>query len=74
MRTDTRYAGEMSKVRFWQEAALLAMQAHIRAHPPSPGLVGENLFDYCRRASRFAFEMAEQMHKAHGPSVAPDVR
>lgn len=70
--TNIRHDAEMSKVRFWQEAALKAMHAYAVTHPPN--FNGQaDLVRYTRRAAKFAFEMAEQMHKNHGPSVAPDL-
>lgn len=68
----THLAGEMDKLRFWQEAALRAMEAFIIANPLRTFDETNGIGQYTRRASKFAFEMAEQMHKNHGPSVAPE--
>lgn len=72
--SNVRHQGEMAKIAFWQEAALRAMEAYIIANPPSKHDQVQGINAYTARASRFAFEMAEQMHKNHGPSVAPDLR
>lgn len=63
--------GEMDKLRFWQEAALRAMQSYIIAVPPNTS-TGPLSAAYTKRCSEFAFDMAERMHKNHGPNVAPD--
>lgn len=63
----------MSRMRFWQEAALRAMQAFIVTNPPQ-SLSTSNIEQYAIKASRFAFEVAEQMHKNHGPNVDPELR
>ena len=64
---------EMDRTRFWQQAALGAMQAYIAACPPKSESQ-QQTFEYARRVSRFAFDVAEQMTEQHGPTASPALR
>jgi hypothetical protein len=71
------YAGEQSKVRFWQESAIAAMQVFLtQAKLPRRGdnETDDSFQNRSRRVAEeagvFAFEVAEVMFKQHGPSVA----
>lgn len=59
--------GEMQRLRFWQESALTALTAYLyTVEIPS----GTRSFEaYAKKAAQFSFEIAEQMHAQHGPSV-----
>jgi len=67
---------EMDRLRFYQEAALRAMQAYITAHPPNPDL-GEmtprTIRQYTSKCAAFAFEVAERMHRHHGPNGSTEL-
>lgn len=66
------FDGEMQRLRFWQEAALQALTAfcYIEPIPDDP----QSYEGYADRAAKFSFEIAEKMHKHHGPSVAPPLQ
>ena len=67
------YAGEQSLTRFWQEAALAAMQALIAARRPEIYMINNSpgaIEDYARSTARAAFTIADEMHKQHGPCVS----
>lgn len=68
-----RYEAEMSRPRFWQEAALQAMQAIIAAKPPTNDQVERSpaaIEQYAKDVARAAFTIADEMEHQHGPSVS----
>lgn len=66
-----QYAGESTRTRIWQDAALAAMQSLIATNPPSRDEIEKSpagIEQYARDIARAAYTIADEMHKQHGPS------
>lgn len=68
-----RYEGELTRTRFWQDAALAVLRAVVTAKPPTNDQIERSpaaIEQYARDVARASFTIADEMYRQHGPSVS----